>query len=140
MGVSTITVQVPEKLYRRLERAAAMTHRSVTDVLATTIEVVLPPAADLPDVLADELAGMTWLSDDALQTATQPTFSSEQQKRMAELNFLEEERPLTGEEEGERQQLLAEYERSLLRRAQAFAILAQRGHNTPAYNELPSVQ
>jgi hypothetical protein len=136
MGVSTIAVQVPEPLYRRLERTAAMTHRSVSDVLATTIEVVLPSTPDLPVALADELAGMLWLSDEALQEAIEPAFTREQQQRMAELNDLEDDRPLTSEEQEERQALLSEYERSLLRRAQAFAILGQRGHPLPAYHEL----
>lgn len=139
MAVSTVLVQVPEALYRRLERAAVMTHRSVTDVLATTIEVVLPPTPDLPSALADELVGMLWLSDAALQAATQPTFTPAQQQRLAELNDLVDDRPLTQQEQEESEGLLAEYQRSLLRRAQAFSILAQRGHQLPSYGQLPSV-
>ena len=129
-------IRVPEPLYRRLERAAALTHRSVTDVLASTIAIALPPMSDLPEVLADELAGMIWLSDEALHAATQPTFTHDQQQRLSELNDLEDERPLTEIEQGERAALLAEYERSVLRRAQAFAVLAQRGYQTPDYTEL----
>ena len=136
MTASTIPIQVPEPLYRRLERAAALTHRSVAEVLASTIAVALPPMSDLPEALADELAGMIWLSDEALRAATQPTFTREQRKRLNELNNLEDERQLTEAEQSERAALLAEYERSVLRRAQAFAVLAQRGHSTPDYTEL----
>jgi len=124
-------------LYReRLERTAALTHRSVAHVLASTIAIALPPISDLPEALADELAGMSWLSDEALRAATQPTFTPEQQKRLSELNNLEDECPLTEIEQAERAALLAEYERSVLRRAQAFAVLAQRGYQTPDYTEL----
>jgi len=136
MTVSTIPVQVPEPLYRRLGRAAALTHRSVTDVLASTIAIALPPMSDLPEALADELVGMIWLSDEALRSATQPTFTPEQQKRLSELNDIDDERTLTEAEQAERAALLAEYEGSVLRRAQAFAVLAQRGHPTPDYTEL----
>ncbi|HKZ84203.1 MAG TPA: type II toxin-antitoxin system Phd/YefM family antitoxin [Anaerolineae bacterium] len=129
-------IRVPEPLYRRLERTAALTHRSVAHVLASTIAIALPPISDLPEALADELAGMSWLSDEALRAATQPTFTPEQQKRLSELNNLEDECPLTEIEQAERAALLAEYERSVLRRAQAFAVLAQRGYQTPDYTEL----
>ena len=85
--------------------------------------------------LADELAGLHWLSDAGVQKALQPTFSRTQQECLGKLNLVEDERPLTAAEEVERTQLLAKYQRALLRRAEAFAILAQRGYPVPGYNE-----
>ncbi len=41
MATPMISVQVPEPLYRRLERAAKLMRRSVDDVLATTIATAL---------------------------------------------------------------------------------------------------
>lgn len=136
MTLSTISVPVPEPLYRRLERVATLTRRSVADTLASAITVVWPAASDLPEPLADELAGMMWLSDAQLRVATRPTFATQQQKRLSELNIAADERPLTESEQAERAHLLAEYERSVLRRAQAFAVLTQRGHRIPRYAEL----
>jgi hypothetical protein len=138
--MTTISVPVPEPLYRRLERVATLTRRSIADMLASAITVVLPPAPDLPEPLAEELAGMMWLSDARLRAATQPTFALQQQKRLQDLNDAEDERPLTENERDERARLLAEYERSVLRWAQAFAVLAQRGHRTPKYAELENYQ
>lgn len=135
MADTTISVQLPEPLYRRLEGAATATQRTVDEVLATTIAASLPPFPDLPETLANELAEMIWFSDDALRAATRPIFTPEQQKRLAELNNLEDERPLTEAEQTERAELLAGYERSVLRRAQAFAVLARRGYPLN-YNEL----
>lgn len=137
MTVSTIAVRLPEPLYRRLEGAAAVTHRTVDELLAETIAATLPPAPDLPEALAHELAEMVWLSDEALGSATRPSFTSDQQKRLAALNNLEDDRPLTGSEKAEQAELLAHYEGSVLRRAQAFAVLARRGHRIPSYTELP---
>jgi prophage DNA circulation protein len=136
MTLSTISVPVPEPLYHRLERVATLTRRSIADMLASAITVVLPSASDLPEPLADELAGMMWLSDAKLRAATRPTFTSQQQKRLSELNDAGDERPLTESEQAECARLLAEYERSVLRRAQAFAVLTQRGHRVPKYAEL----
>jgi len=109
VAVATVSVQLPEPLYRKLEGAAAITHRTVDEVLAATLAVALPPAPDLPPGLADELA---------------------------ELNAIEDNRSLTELEQTEQVQLLAAYERSILRRAQAFAVLARRNHPVPQYSDL----
>ncbi len=76
----------------------------------------------------------------ALRAASRPTFTVEQQRKLQALNDLEDERPLTEDEQAERAGLLAEYERSMLRRAQAFAVLAQRGYSVPDYSELALAQ
>ncbi|PKQ26625.1 MAG: hypothetical protein CVT63_08355 [Candidatus Anoxymicrobium japonicum] len=138
MTAGMISLAVPEPLYRRLERVAQMTQRSVAETLASAIAIAVPSAADLPDALADELAGMAWLSDKMLRSAIRPTFTRTQQKRLAEINDIQDKRPLSVSERAEQAHLLAEYERSMLRRAQAFMILAQRGYRTPGYNELAS--
>lgn len=139
MAVSMIPVQVPEPLYRRLERTAKLTRRTVDEVLASTIAVALPSMSDLPEMLATELTGMIWLNDEALRAAAQPTFTLEQQKRLSELNDREDQKPLSESEQVEREALLAEYQRSVLRRAQALAVLAQRGFQVPDYTDLPHV-
>lgn len=139
MAVSMIPVQVPEPLYRRLERTAKLTRRTVDEVLASTIAVALPSMPDLPETLATELTGMIWLKDEALRAAAQPTFTLEQQKQLSELNDREDQKPLSESEQVEREALLAEYQRSVLRRAQALAVLAQRGFQVPDYIDLPHV-
>lgn len=134
--MTTVPVQIPESLYRRLERAAAATRRSVSDVLASSLAITLPTLADLPEALAHELAAMIWLNDEALRAAAQPTLTLDQQQRLSELNDRADRQPLSDQAQAEREALLAEYDRSMLRRAQAFAILAQRGYAVPAYADL----
>jgi len=80
---------------------------------------------------------MLWLSDEMLWAATDPTFTSIHQGRATELSDLAGERSLMPKEKAEQEQLLAAYDRSVLRRAQAFAILARRGHQIPQRSELP---
>jgi hypothetical protein len=138
MSVATVSVELPEPLYRRLQSAATVAQRSLEEVLASTVAVALPPSPDLPEALANELAEMIWLSDDALRAATKPDFSPSQQERLAELNDLADDRALSPGEETERAELLAAYEWAILRRAQAFQILARRGHRIPTYPELAS--
>ena len=128
MAEKTITAQLPESAYRKLQKAAELTYRSVDEILVSTIETSLPTMPDVPSELAEELSAMHLLSDDALWAAVSPALSQAKQTRLAQLNQLAHERPLTPAEEAEQNDLVAAYGRSVLRRAQALAILSQRGH------------
>jgi hypothetical protein len=130
MSTGTISVQVPEPVFRRLERVAAVTHRSVADVLTTSVNLALPRISDLSDDLADELAAMSMLSDEALWAA-ESAFSPAQQRQLEQLSHAGGLRTLSGIEAAELKQLVDLQDRSVLRRAQAFAILAHRGYNLP---------
>ena len=130
-----ILVQLPDPLFQRLKRAAELTHRSVEDIAATTLEAALPLTSDVPDEIANELAAMYLFSDDALWAATAPVFSASEECRLNQLNSAAGERELTLAEEAEQQSLIVAYQRSLLRRAKALAILAQRGHRLPIATE-----
>ena len=74
---------------------------------------------------------MHLFSDEALWAATAPSFSPTEEYRLNQLNAAAGERDLTPAEEAEQQSLIAAYHRSVLRRAKALAILAQRGHRVP---------
>jgi hypothetical protein len=124
----TVTVTLPIPVFRRLKRAAELSYRSVDDVLVSTINAAFMAPTTLPDALADELATMHLLSDDALWSAVHPSLSSAQIHRLHQLNHKAGEQNLSAAEELEHQALLDAYHHSNLRRAQALAILAQRGH------------
>jgi len=128
---ATIAVHIPEALFHKLKRVADLTHRSVEDVTVTSLEAVLPSVQNLPPDIANELAAMHLFSDDALWAATAPSFSPTEEYRLNQLNAAAEERDLTPAEEAEQQSLITAYQRSVLRRAKALAILAQRGHRVP---------
>lgn len=131
MTATTIAVHIPESLFHKLKRVADLTHRSVEDVAVTSLEAALPAAPNLPLDLANELAAMHLFSDEALWAATAPSFSPTEEYRLNQLNAAAGERDLTPAEEAEQQSLITAYHRSVLRRAQALAILAQRGHRVP---------
>ena len=128
MAAETVTVQLPQPVFLKLKQAADLTHRSVEDVLVAAVNVTLVESPHLPPELANELAALSLLSDEALWAATQPSLSAAEQSRLSQLNHHAGERSLTPAEEQEREQLLAAYHRSVLRRAKALAVLAQRGH------------
>ena len=76
MTTRTVSVQVPEPIFRKLKRAADMTCRPVEEVLAATLNAALLEPSGLPPELADELASMYLFSDDALWAATEPSLSN----------------------------------------------------------------
>ena len=135
MTVQTVSVGLPKSVFLKLERAAQLTRRSVEEVLASTVNAALVEPPDLPTDLANELAALHLFSDEALQAAAQPSLSPSEQLRLSQLNDLAGKRPLTPAEAAEQADLLTAYHRSVLRRAKALAILAQRGHPLPAVSE-----
>jgi hypothetical protein len=89
---------------------------------------------DTPEAMTAEtrkLAAMHLFSDEALWAATAPSFSPTEEYRLSQLNAAAGERDLTPAEDAEQQSLITAYQRSVLRRAKALAILAQRGHRVP---------
>ena len=127
----TLTVRLPVSVVAKLQRAAALTYRSVDDILATTVDAALAEPTSVPGELAAEFAAMHVLSDQALWSAAQPSLSPAELHRLRQLNHAAGERGLTQAEATEQTALLAAYHISVLRRAQALAILAQRGHEIP---------
>ncbi len=141
MTVQTMSVSLPKAVFLKLDQAAKLTHRSVEDLLTTTVNAALIEPPGLPTKIANELAAMHLFSDEALLAAIRPSLSPSKQFRLSQLNHTGGERPLTQAEEVEQQHLLNAYHRSVLRRAQALAILAQRGHPLPTEPEsLDSIQ
>src|SRR5689334_16710892 len=67
MATETVSVQLPEDVYRRLEGIADATRRPLQDVIYQTIRANLPPAiTDLPPEQRHIVADLPQLGDDAL--------------------------------------------------------------------------
>ena len=117
----------PEALIQRLRGIASVTYRTVDDALVCLIEPSLATSDALPDI-ADQIAAMHLMSDEALWAAAQPRLAAADQRRLRQLNHAGGERNLTRAEEAESTALIEACLRSMLLRAQALATLKQRGH------------
>ena len=91
----------------------------------------MQPVPNLPAELADNLAALALFSDDALWAAVESSLSPAQQRRLEQLSTMADARSLTVAESSELVQMLELFDRSVLRRAKALAILAQRGYEIP---------
>ena len=128
-----MSVELPEAIFRRLRHIAEVTHRSVEDVLATTVNAALPQTPGVPADVADDLAALSVFSDAALWTAAQASLSLGQQRRLNQLAEEGETRSLSEAEAAELAQVIDTYDRAVLRRAKALALLAQRGYDVSSH-------
>ena len=136
MSEQMATIEIPGNLFQLLKQKADFMHRPVEDLVIQTLAIATLPVTDLPPELAVELDAMLHYSDDALWAATKPSISATERARLEQLNILVGERPLSETEKSEQTQLLKAWQRSLARRARAFAILKLRGHPLPTEDEL----
>ena len=50
----TVSVELPEPIFRRLRHIAEVTHLSVEEVLATTVDAALPQTPSVPPEVAHD--------------------------------------------------------------------------------------
>lgn len=131
--MTTITLDIPDNLYRQLRRQAQLNRQSVDELAQATLSRFLPAMmaveADLPLVLQVELNAMEQLSDAALWSLARGQMGSQEQAELAMLGELQGERELTAVEQQRQNELLEQYDEIVLRRAHAAILLQARGHD-----------
>jgi hypothetical protein len=132
MLVETVTLQLPEPLYRRLESNARAMNQTLEDTALHALQVGSPPDwDDVPAEFQTKLAEMDRLSDDALWQIARSNKSEQQMDRYNELVEKNEIDRLTESERLELERLRNEIDRFVLHKAHANALLRWRGHATP---------
>ena len=124
----TLSIKLPESVFQKVQRAATHTQRTIDDIIVNTLNAAFVAPSDIPAELADELASMHYDKDEMLWQALRPSINAKQRKRLQELSEQTNERALTPAELEEQNVLLLAHHRSVLRRAQAIAILTLRGY------------
>ncbi len=129
MSVQPLTLNVPEPLYHRLKQRAELSNRTVEDAALDVLVAAVPVADELPADLEEAISPLALLDEEALWRAARSHLAAEAAEQLEELHLKRQREGLT---EGEAQALAAlirQYERALLVRAQAAALLHQRGHD-----------
>ena len=129
MTVQTVTLHIPEPLYQRLKERAQRSNRPVEEETLDVLAAVVPATDQLPTEFADAVAHLTLLEDDALWRAARSRLAEEALTQLEELHFKRQREGLTDAEAQTLAALVRQYERTLLVRARATAILHQRGHD-----------
>jgi plasmid stability protein len=129
MSSQTVTLELPEPLYERLRNRAAQAQRSVEAEARETLASALQENDSLPADLEAALAPLALLSDAELWQAGRTRLSQETVEQLEELNLKRQREGLTEAEEATAAALIHQYERVMLVRAEAAALLKQRGHD-----------
>lgn len=137
----SLTVTLPDHLFRQLQRQAQVVNRPLNEVAVTTLEsLVVPVEDDLPPALQTELTAMAYLSDDALWQIAGSVMNKD---KIALYDLLLERRQggaLTPEGQAWLDTLRNEADALMLRKAQAYSLLKSRGHKLPTLDQLRAQQ
>jgi hypothetical protein len=131
MDVETVTLELPESLYRTAHQVAEATGQPLQQVLQASIAHALGPLGDVPPVEAAELASLMALDDGALWRAARDTATVAEEAELHDLLDRQGADELTAVEQARLQQLLDDYGRRLVRSAHAYLLLARRGYRVP---------
>lgn len=129
MPAQAVVLRMPDELYHRIEQRAALAHRSVEEELLDVIAIAVEIPGDLPSDLAEALAPMPLLDDQALWRAARSHLEAETAAELERLNMKRQRDGIVEAEEQRRRLLLRQYERAMLVRAQAAALLKARGYD-----------
>jgi len=127
MSDYTVTLTISEAVYNRARRLAENTAQPMEQILSNRLEEVFDDSAILPPDELVELAAFRHLSNEALWTIAREQTPSDVRERVSVLLALNKRATLTTEEQSELDQLLNAADRVMLRKAEASALLTQRG-------------
>ncbi len=129
MTTQSVTLYLPDGIYRRVRQTAQVLQRPLEELLLDAVTTALPLLDDLPPELADDIAALALLNDAALWRIARSTMPPSNQKQLDLLLDEKSQGALTARGQQELDQLLSEYERMVLARAQAALLLQQRGYD-----------
>jgi hypothetical protein len=125
----TITVTLPEAIYKRVKDTAEAMSLPLEAVVTQSIELLLPAFEDdMPLDMQSELVTLTFLTDAQLWKIAHQTMDKQKQARLETLAEIQKHRELNTNEQAELDQLMSEAQQIMLYKAEAYRLLAQRGH------------
>ena len=149
MVMQAVTLNLPHTLYERFRLRAENNHRTIEAELLEVVTTAEPiekqngwsnqweESSDedqLPAKLEEELASLALLNDDALWRAARSHMPAEAAAQTEALNYKLRREGLTETEDKTLNNLLQEYDRYMLIRAQSMLLLQQRGYDISEFN------
>lgn len=128
MSLQTVTFGVPTGLYDQLKQRAEQSSRTVEAELVDVLAAVVPE--HLPDDLAEAIAPLSLLDDAALQRAARSRLPDDLAEQLETLHLKQQREGLTDAETEQVAALVRQYERAMLVRSRAAALLKERGQDT----------
>ena len=130
MSAQAVTLHLPPSLYDLLRQRTQETRRSLEAEILDVVRSVVSPEDDLlsPE-LREAVAPLRRLDDEALRRAATERFPEAAAQRFSELNRKQQREGLSDDEVSALEDLRRGYERVMVVRAEAAALLKERGHD-----------
>ena len=122
-AMTTITLELPQRIYQRAADIAKATKRPIEQVVA---EWIRPPAERSSSVQEAVLAGLEAMSTAQLTQIAQAGADPGDTERLRQLLSLQQQRALTQSEQAEAVRLVEQEDLITLRKAKALYLLKQR--------------
>lgn len=139
MSDQMIALQVPQKLYRRLQKLSDVTRRPLEKIVLQTLDANVPT---LPEHLSEEvrkaLSDLELLDDEALWKIARSKVGKKMQEEYRALLSKNREENLQGAEKETLEKHYQNINLLMLKKAYAFVLLKWRGYKLPSLEELES--
>ncbi len=136
-SLRTVTVQLPEALYLRLQQTAQATRQSLETTLLRVLQVGSPPTWETaPAEFQADLAALDRLDDDTLWRMARYHADLVQMERYQTLLDVNANATLSSDDQAELAQLRIAMDRAMLLKVHAAALLRWRGHQLPPPEQL----
>jgi len=127
MSTQTLTLHLPDPLYARLQERARQFNRTLEAELLEVLNTAVTVEESLPDSLAEGVARLDGMDDSELWQAARSSLSKREATLLEVLHLKRQKNGLSESEASNLAELVRQYERSMLIRARAAALLKQRG-------------
>ncbi len=139
--MTTITIELPEPLFEKLERAAQLTKQPVETLVEQSLAGSLPPLLeDIPAEYQKDVFPLLKMDVADLQQEVQQVFPPDRWRGYEMLLEKKRETNLTDEEQAELDILRREADILMLRKGYAAVLLKRRGYRVPSPEQLPIAQ
>lgn len=124
-----VTLHLPGSLYERLKRRAEQADRTIEAELLDVVTTAVPAEDLLPTYLEEAVSPLATLDDAALWQAARRHLPKKTTAQIERLHLKRQREGLTSTETESLANYMRQYERTMLVRAQAAALLKQRGYD-----------
>lgn len=128
--MQTVTLNLPEGLYRQWKRKADDAQRPIEAELLELVATASPASDALATDIEEALTALRLLDDDTLWRVARSHLAADVSAQLETLHWKQQREGLAPSDVATETNLVRQYERHMLLRAQAAVLLKQRGHDT----------
>ena len=133
----SITINLSDRLYEQLRRAAELTHQPVEAIITQSLAHSLPPLLeDIPQAYQPEVYPLLEMSDAELQREMEQNFPTDRWAEYEAMLAKKKETSLSTEEQKRLDTLRYEADLVTFRKGYAAVLLKRRGNPIPTVEEL----